>query len=57
MNNQNVDNEIQVDGQMSINQTAQACIISQLMLEESPQVGKLKKLYFPLDFIQINIAT
>ena len=39
----NVDNdigeEIHLNGQMPINQTAQACIISQLMLEESPQVG------------------
>ena len=40
MNNHNVANEVQVDEQMPINQTVQACIVNQLMLEDSPQVER-----------------
>ena len=42
INNHAVANEDEADIQMPINQTAQACIISQLTLEESPQVERSK---------------
>ena len=42
INNDAVANKDQADIQMPINQTAQACIISQLTLEESPQVERFK---------------